>query len=729
MKRFVGLGLIEKELHTMVKSVEREDLLLERQPHPDHLPKTTAAQIAEREKSEEVLEERVQFDYLISNVTAVFVNLPPERVDGEITRVLGEVCQFFGADHCSLLEVLADRKQVNLLNINVHEEEGRRELLNVDIASGHPWAYHRLVEQGEPIIFSSLASLPPEASVDRGAWEHEGVHALLMLPLRVAGQVKHLIGLPSHCTGHEWPAIDMHRLRVLGEIFVGAMLHKRAQEALLRSERWLAEAQRIAHLGSWNWDIVLGDLQWSDEVYRIFGLNPKEFCATYTAFLASVHPDDRRAVEQAIADALADPRTEYNVEHRVVRPNGSERIVHTRGETTFDVDGKPRRMFGTVLDITERKQTEAALQAAFEEIKRYKEQIEAENIHLREEVGLGESFSQIVGVSDVIQYVKFRIRQVAQTKATALLIGETGTGKGVFARALHDASNRKGKAFVHVNCAGLPPNLIESELFGREKGAFTGSTARQIGRFELANGGTIYLDEIGELPLDLQAKLLKVLEDETFERLGNPRAVTVDVRVIASTNRDLEEELKRGRFRKDLFYRLNVFPVTIPPLRQRKEDIPLLVRFYVHRFSKSYGRSIKRIPRNIMKALENYSWPGNVRELINIVERAVIVSDGSKLQLAEQIGTPPIYHPRQANVSESSETREARSLVEVQRQHILETLQETGWRIEGHNGAAQRLALNPSTLRARMRKLDIKKPTPQQSLFAIPPSVPIQIVK
>ena len=316
--------------------------------------------------------------------------------------------------------------------------------------------------------------------------------------------------------------------------------------------------------------------------------------------------------------------------------------------------------------------------------------------------------TDIVGVSNPIKYVMYRIKQVAPSRTTVLLTGETGTGKGLFARAIHKASNRKDKPFVHVNCAGLPPNLIESELFGREKGAFTGSTARQIGRFELANGGTIFLDEIGELPLELQAKLLKVIEDGEFERLGSPHPVKVDVRIIASTNRDLEEEIQKGQFRKDLFYRLSVFPVTIPPLRQRREDIPLLVKFYADRFGKSHGKPIKRIPANTVKALEEYAWPGNVRELMNVIERAVIVSEGPVLGLAEKIDLNPAgYKEETDKVKTKTGTR---GLSEVERDHILRTLQETGWRIEGPKGAAQVLGLNPSTLRARMRKLAIKRP-------------------
>ena len=700
--------LVEGDLRLLSEAHEREDLLAELERQRDHLRGTVTEQTTEAEKSKEMLEDRVRFEDLISDLSPSFVNIPPDRVDTEIAHVLDQICRFFGADHCAFLEVLAARRQIQVINLN-HQGERRQELLNAGIASSHPWAYHQLVEQGEPVIFSSLEALPREASMDRAAWEQEGVQAMLMLPLRVRGQVTHMISLSSQRIAHEWPVAHIRRLRALGGIFVKALLQKRSQEALLRSERGLADAQRIAHLGNWDWDIVAGNLHWSDEIYRIFGLLPEEFAETYEAFLASVHPDDRQAVQQAVNDSLSDPDKTYSIEHRVIRPDGAERVVHERGEVVFDEGDRPVRMIGTVHDITERKRGEEELKKAFDEIKKLKEQLEAEVTYLREEMELKDGFTEIVGVSDPIKDVKKRIRQVAPTRTTVLLTGETGTGKGVFARYLHEASDRRDKPFVNVNCAGLPPNLIESELFGREKGAFTGSTARQIGRFELANGGTIFLDEIGELPLELHSKLLKVLEDGEFERLGSPHPVKVDVRIIASTNRNLEEEIQKGRFRRDLFYRLNVFPVTIPPLRGRRGDIPLLVKFYAERFSKSHGRGIKKIPEATLKALENYSWPGNVRELINIIERAVIVSGGPELRLAEQIESLPIG-PFQEKRSEGVETREPKVLVEVEKKHILRTLRETGWRIEGKRGAAQLLGINPSTLRTRMRKLGITRP-------------------
>jgi transcriptional regulator with GAF, ATPase, and Fis domain len=343
------------------------------------------------------------------------------------------------------------------------------------------------------------------------------------------------------------------------------------------------------------------------------------------------------------------------------------------------------------------------------EIQRLNDQIESENIFLRQEMKESIEFSGIIGGSNAIQYVKYRIQQVARTRTTVLLTGETGTGKGLFARALHEASDRKDRLFVNVNCAGLPPNLIESELFGREKGAFTGSTARQIGRFELADGGTLFLDEIGEMPLDLQSKLLKVIEEGEFERLGSPHPVKVNVRIIASTNRHLEEQVKNGEFRKDLFYRLNVFPITIPPLRQRKEDIPHLVEFYAERFARNHAKGIERISRSAMTAMENYDWPGNVRELMNVVERSVIVSDGPVLRLAETIENRPTVPAHQKEATHA-DAPGIKGLHEVERDHILHALQKTGWRIDGDHGAARLLGINPSTMRARMKKMSIHRP-------------------
>jgi PAS domain S-box-containing protein len=352
--------------------------------------------------------------------------------------------------------------------------------------------------------------------------------------------------------------------------------------------------------------------------------------------------------------------------------------------------------------IEEIKSAKESLKGAFAEIERLKDHLQAENLYLQKEIAQGYNFDEIIGQSDAISYVFFRIEQVAPQDATVLLLGETGTGKGVIARAIHKRSSRKDRPMITVNCTALPANLIESELFGREKGAFTGAHASQVGRFELADGGTIFLDEIGEMPMELQCKLLRVIQDGQFERLGSPRTIKVNVRIIAASNRNLEEEIQAGRFREDLFYRLNVFPITIPPLRYRKEDIPLLVNFFVAKFNKKIGKNIETISKKTLAALQEYDWPGNVRELESVIERAVITSQGPALQVLDRF----------ENFRKTGDpaAQDIHALADLERHHILRMLEKTGWRIEGKNGAAVLLGLNPSTLRARMRKHGIRRP-------------------
>jgi transcriptional regulator with GAF, ATPase, and Fis domain len=337
----------------------------------------------------------------------------------------------------------------------------------------------------------------------------------------------------------------------------------------------------------------------------------------------------------------------------------------------------------------------------FGEVEKLKNQLQAECTCLREEIKYEHNYDEIIGQSTALKYVLFKVEQIAATDTTVLILGETGTGKELIARAIHSQSARRDRPLVKVNCATLPGNLIESELFGHEKGAFTGAQSKQIGRFELADGANIFLDEIGELPLELQSRLLRVLQDGEFERLGNPRTRKADVRVIAATNRDLEGEVRKGGFRKDLWYRLSVFPITIQPLRERAEDIPLLVEFLVQKLSRKLGKQIKKIPANAIKTLQKYPWPGNVRELENVIERALINTLGSELQLAEKLMTP---------LAEDLAESQNVSLGEVERDYIVRILEERHWKIEGIDGAARILNLNPSTLRGRIRKLGIRRP-------------------
>jgi PAS domain S-box-containing protein len=344
----------------------------------------------------------------------------------------------------------------------------------------------------------------------------------------------------------------------------------------------------------------------------------------------------------------------------------------------------------------------AELSTALTEIKAIKDQLEVENIYFRHENKMKHRFENIIGQSDGLKYVLFRVEQVAPVNTTVLVLGETGTGKELIASAIHTMSPRKDRPLITVNCAALPSNLIESELFGREKGAFTGATARQVGRFEVAHGSTLCLDEIGELPLEMQAKLLRVIQHNEFERLGSPHTIKVDVRIVATTNRNLEEEVRKGRFREDLYYRLNVFPITVPPLRQRKEDIPLMVPAFVERYARKLGKKIVSIRKEAMEALQDYPWPGNVRELESIIERAVILCPGPVFELVDKLETSsPVF------------SSAVRTLEETERNQICKILSETKWRIEGKDGAAAILGLNPSTLRARMHKLGIDRPEAQ----------------
>ena len=337
---------------------------------------------------------------------------------------------------------------------------------------------------------------------------------------------------------------------------------------------------------------------------------------------------------------------------------------------------------------------------ALREVEQLKDRLQTENVYLQEEIKLEHNFDEIISTSKSFKKVLRNVEQVAVTDATVLILGETGTGKELIARALHTTSLRKERPLVKVNCAALPENLIESELFGHEKGAFTGAFSRKQGRFELADRGTIFLDEIGDLPLDLQAKLLRVLQEGEFERVGGTQTIKIDVRVIAATNRNLEESTRSGAFREDLFYRLNVFPITLPPLRERPEDIPLLVNHFIKKYEGKLGKKISQVPQKVMKTLQAYHFPGNVREVENIIERAIILARDETLQLDESF---------ELLESPAAPAENVGTLAEIERSHIVSVLQETNWRIEGTKGAALRLGINPNTLRSRMQKLGIKR--------------------
>jgi len=399
---------------------------------------------------------------------------------------------------------------------------------------------------------------------------------------------------------------------------------------------------------------------------------------------------------------------------------GRDELPHHQGELVLkDGDNKTvswstvrltdsdDRFCGTLSigeDITGQLQAQHRLEVALLDVETLKRRLEDQVVYLQEEIKATHNFEEMVGESDEFKYVLYKIEQVAPLDTTVLIEGETGTGKELIARAIHNMSNRKDRPLVMVNCAALPADLIEAELFGCEKGAYTGAIKSRKGRFELADGGTLFLDEVGELPLGLQAKLLRTLQEKEVERLGGEGPRKVDVRIIAATNRNLMGEVEQGRFRDDLFYRLNVYQITVPPLRQRHGDIPLLAHRFVLRFAKQQGKRIEKVPQSVMEQLLAYHWPGNVRELQNVIERAVITTSGNTLHLAE------LLKKRGKDLERRHQSNG--TLPEVEKEYIQRTLRYTDGRIEGDSGASTLLGLAPSTLRARMRKLGIKRTTP-----------------
>lgn len=411
----------------------------------------------------------------------------------------------------------------------------------------------------------------------------------------------------------------------------------------------------------------------------------------------TVDPQDISWVIENLETAIEKHRESENtsVIYRYKNHNGDWRWLESTGRPFLTSEGEIRIVVSS-RDITERKQSEDRLKSAFAEIERLKNQLERENIYLQEEIKEQYRHGEIYGRSKAIEDALSLARQVADTESTVLLQGETGTGKELMAHAIHNMSPRKDRAMITINCAVLPPSLIDTELFGHEKGAFTGATSRRPGRFELADGSTLFLDEVIELPLELQSKLLRVLQTGEFERLGSTKTLTTDVRVIAATNRDLANAVQEGTFREDLFYRLNVFPIHLPPLRDRKEDIPLLVDAFVKEFSEKMGKNIDKIPKKTMSALQKYRWPGNVRELRNVIERGVIISKGNTLH----VDLPGV---------DRSENKKAKQLYDLEKEHITEILSGTNWRVRGKGGAAEILGMKPTTLESRMRKLGIKR--------------------
>ena len=643
------------------------------------------------------LEEQLRFKMLLAEISGRFVNLPTNRIDSHIEEAQRRICELFDLDRATLWQAHDDDPE-KLLLTHYHQPPGsppvpEGQINAMDIA---PWATRKAL-RGEIVAIAKLSDLPPEADRDRESLRAFGTRSTILVPLSVGeGPVFGMVAFAVMREERSWTETVVSGCKLIAQVFANALLRKQAEAALCESEARLSLTTDAVEAGLWIMNADSKKVWVSQKCRELFHFAPDEEIH-YESFFRVIHPEDRDRINQAVQQALRSGE-KLRCDYRIVTPDGTIRWITARGQCSLKSTAEPYRMTGLSLDITERKQLEAQLRANIHEIEKLKQRFESENIYLREEVRLLVEHTEIVGQSKGIRKILAQAEQVAQTDSTVLLLGETGTGKELLARAIHSMSHRKDKPLVTVNCASLPPTLIESELFGRERGAYTGALTKMAGRFEVANGATLFLDEIGELSLDLQSKLLRVIEEGKFERLGSTKTLHVDVRLIAATNRDLAQEVKEGRFRKDLYYRLNVFPIAIPPLRERSEDIPLLVWAFVSEFQKRMGKEIESIPRKSIEALQAYSWPGNVRELRNVIERAMIVSNGKTLV---------IQVPKPASLA----GEDSSNLEEMERRHILSVLEKTGWRVAGKAGAAEILGLNRSTLLSKMKKLSICRPT------------------
>ena len=648
----------------------------------------------ERREDRLKLEEQLKFETLLSEISARFINLPADRIDGDIEDAQRRICELLDLDRSTLWQVCEGEPGTALLTHLYQPPGSPPSPERMNLVDFFPWTARTLLG-GKTVAFSKITDLPPEAERDRENLRAYGTKSDVVVPLSVGdGPVFGILTFAVMREERNWPETAVTGFKLIAQVFANALIRKQTETALRESETRLSLATEAVGAGLWIMDIDTGRVWVSPKSRELFHFAPDEEIH-YDNYFRVIHPEDRDRVHRDVQHALQSGEN-LHCDYRIVLPDGSIRWIVSRGQRYPKSTGEPERLMGLSLDITERKLMEERLKENLKEIEELKQRLERENVYLQEEIKLLVEHTDIVGQSAAMKKALDRAEQVARTDSTVLLLGETGTGKDLLARVIHRLSSRKGRPMMTVNCASLPPTLIESELFGREKGAYTGALTRMAGRFEIADGSTLFLDEIGELPLELQSKLLRFLEEGSFERLGSTKPQHVDVRIIAATNRDVEREVKDGKFRRDLFYRLNVFPIVIPPLRERPEDIPLLVRSVVKEFQKKMGKEVESISKKTIQALQSYSWPGNVRELRNLIEHAMILSRGKVLD---------IPMPKQA----FSETYAVGSLEDMERMHVMAVLEKTGWRISGQGGAAEVLGLKRTTLQAKMKKLGIKR--------------------
>ena len=644
------------------------------------------------------VDSRREFEALLADLSSRFVHLSLEGLDLEIEDALRRVCESLGIDLAVLWQWSSAAPGIIKPTHVYSGLDGPRPAEPMR-QQQYPWSVQQMLA-GRKFAMSAPEELPEEAEVDRQTCRLFGIQSALCLPLSIGNEPPiGALGLNALRSPRDWPDALVKRLELIAEVLTNALARRRHELSHKQSEARLAAGADLAGLGFYEVDFVEGRMYSDERLRALCGVPPdrEQGMGVLEFWIERLHPDDLPRITDLREQLHGGSLNQLSCEYRFLHPVRGERwIHHLAAASSRDASGRSLKSYGVLRDITESKRAEEALRQSYAEVERLKDRLQAESDYLKAEIKVVHSRGAVTGQSAAIQKVQRQAEQVAPTDSSVLIRGETGTGKELIAQAIHGLSPRRRNVMVKVNCAALPSGLVESELFGREKGAFTGALTRQVGRFEVADGSTIFLDEVGELPADVQVKLLRVLQEGEFERLGSPRTMKVNVRVIAATNRDLADEIRKGRFREDLYYRLNVFPIRMPPLRERAEDIPLLVWTFLEECCSRMGKKITQVPRTTMEALKRYPWPGNVRELRNVIEHGAIITTGDTLRM-------PILG--EGDVSQTS----PRTLADAERAHILEALERAGWHVKGQHGAAAVLGLNPATLYSRMKKLGIKR--------------------
>jgi len=615
------------------------------------------------------LDEHLRFESLLGELSADLVNLPLESIDTTIKSSMKSLVEFFEADRCHIGMFSGDHSKIIVSHF--YSRPGIDIPQITDVGDYFLSFVNDNINKGKTIAFEKPSDLPDHAKEDRAVIEKMGIKSLVVIPLKIDKVVQYGLSLSTAEKHRQWKEHTISHIKIVGNILANVLQRRIILEEISKEKHWTeAIIQGMPQL-AYVFDLEGRMKRWNKNIEDILGYTAEELCDKNVGDF--IVEQDREKVLIAV-QAIFEDGQERTIEYDLLKKNG-ETIPYYGSGKIAKIDGE-LYMIGMTIDMTDLKEAQKKIEVQLKEINTLKDQLEVENLYLRQELKSSHSFDEIIGESNILKHILYRVEQVAPMDTTVLLEGETGTGKELFARAIHQRSNRCDKPMITVNCASLPANLIESEF----------------------DGGTLFLDEVGEIPIELQAKLLRVLQEGEFERIGNPKTIKIATRVIAATNRDLEQEISRGRFRKDLYYRLNVYPITIIPLRERASDIPLLVKHFLKHFDQKLGKNITRVPQKVMEQLKQYEWPGNIRELENIIERAVILSTSSTLSV-EQLQTP-----------DYAAQEKLQSLADHERDYIEKVLEQTYWRIDGPKGAARILEMHPETLRSRMRKLRILRP-------------------